>query len=491
MSDYIIGLDFGTYQTKASINHLDRKPQKHEFFEFGEKKKKSFFFPSKVSILENGLIKYGDYTEKGIKYTFNYFKMASAEDARFQVTNDALEPIYNYKNSYKGYTPEFLSVLYITYVLLLIKEHYQKNTGSTNIGRIGGLFAGLRRQTSEANNFTIRMGIPTEYSKEVNFLRRRKFETMLLISEMIQKELKYSLKEYLKLGEDDLKILVERFNKQVPKNESEFDKMIKDNHLSVFPESAAGLLYFVKSGKLNKGIYAAIDIGGGTTDMSFFNVYDGKIKYYTSDSYMMACNNIYLNCNSGENTLENIKKTEQEIIESLQGDNWETNSRYTSAVSDLMKKIGDHLKKMINVTSSYGPLSKFSNAQIMKTMKDQPIIVYGGGLAHPQIEGWEEILIYDNGSKYTLNSNLLTYMEIRDINLYKPDKTIILNKNWEQHFSFLIVSFGLSYLHRLDETYWDDSDYKSIKLEKILKEVPHPTNEGMYVYKVIEGKWGD
>ena len=43
MSNYLIGLDFGTYQTKVSINHLDKKPQKHEFFEFGEKKNNCLF----------------------------------------------------------------------------------------------------------------------------------------------------------------------------------------------------------------------------------------------------------------------------------------------------------------------------------------------------------------------------------------------------------------------------------------------------------------
>lgn len=490
MSNYLIGLDFGTYQTKASINHLDKQPQKHEFFEFNLDGKKSFFLPSKVIIRNNGLLAYGNYTGSDIKHEFNYFKMASAEHAGFNVSQNLIDSIYNYANSYNGYTPEFLSVIYITHVLLSIKEYLNKNK-STGIGRFSGLFAGLRKQETEKSDFKIRMGIPTEYSKEVNLLRRKKFETILLISEMLQEEINYSLSDFSNMDENYLAERIKDINDEIPLIEEDFNYAIEQRKFSVFPESAAGLLYFIKSGKLKKGaLYATIDIGGGTTDMSFFNVKpDGKIKYFSSDSYMEACNNIYINSVDDEHKLEDIKRFEEEIIQSIKHGTWEENKQYQCAVRGLRSKLGGHLKKMINVTTSRGALSKFPKRSIMETLKNQPIILYGGGLAHPQIESWSEIEIYDSGSRTSINYDLITSMDINDINLYKPDKELVINKNWEDQFAFLIVAFGLSYLNRSDETFWDDDEYKSIKLEKLFTEVPHPSNEGMYVYKVLEGEW--
>jgi len=490
MANYIIGLDFGTYQSKASINNLDKTPQKHEFFEFGKDVKKSFFLSTKVFLLENGLMAYGNYEGNDVKHEFNYFKIASAEDERFQVLSDVRKPIYNYVNSYHGYSPEFLSVLYITYVLLIIREHYNNKNKSKATGVVGGLLSGLRRRQSKENNFIIRMGIPTEYSKEANLLRRRKFETILLISDMIQKELDYSVSDYLNLKIDELLQIVRRINSNIPKNEGSLDSKLKENHLSVFPESAAGLLYFVKSGRLQKRkLYASIDIGGGTSDLSFFNVLpDGKIEYYASESYMNACNNIYLKCNGENESLEKLKDIENKIQESIKDGSWWDDDTYNSAVSEVKGKISNHLKSLI-LNSFQKKLGRFNTGQILSALEKQPILVYGGGLAHPKIKSWKEILIFDNGNRQTERLDMYTYMDVQDINLYKPDKSLIINKSWEEEFPFLIVAFGLSYLHHIDESYWDDSGYSSIKLRTVLREVQHPRNEGMYVYKVIERKW--
>jgi len=57
---YNIGLDFGTYQSKACIFHLHSTPAKHEFMLFeDEERKPTFFLPSRVFLMEDDTFNYG------------------------------------------------------------------------------------------------------------------------------------------------------------------------------------------------------------------------------------------------------------------------------------------------------------------------------------------------------------------------------------------------------------------------------------------------
>ena len=53
MANYIIGIDFGTYQTKVCVNHLDSNPQQFEFLQFNTEEHESLFIHSKVYLLKN------------------------------------------------------------------------------------------------------------------------------------------------------------------------------------------------------------------------------------------------------------------------------------------------------------------------------------------------------------------------------------------------------------------------------------------------------
>ncbi len=79
MKQYNIGLDFGTYQTKACI--LDIENDTHEFFRFPNS---TFFLLSKVSLTTDNKFEYGN-TITTAKREYFYFKIASAEDPEFRV----------------------------------------------------------------------------------------------------------------------------------------------------------------------------------------------------------------------------------------------------------------------------------------------------------------------------------------------------------------------------------------------------------------------
>ena len=189
MKTYHIGLDFGTYQSKACVYDVDKN--EHEFFRFPSNQ--SFFLPSRVAEKNDGCFEYGNDKTRLPRKEYHYFKIAAAEDDEFiseTYGNSSITSSFYKFNEYNDCSPEFLSVIYLTYLLFTIKESYQSqnNKKVPGTGLIGRL---LSRQNEEnSSKFTIQMGIPTEWSQEKNLFRKRKFENILLLAEVLQKKYK-------------------------------------------------------------------------------------------------------------------------------------------------------------------------------------------------------------------------------------------------------------------------------------------------------------
>ena len=167
MKNYNIGLDFGTYQTKVCILDIDNDT--HEFFRFPSNN--SFFLPSKVSLTANGNFEYGITNNNSKKY-FYYFKIASAEDIEFRLESFKTDTnnLYN-AEEFAPFTPEFLSVAYLTFVIFTIKEVLKCRQPSE---KATGLLGRLLTQAAEKEtiSFSIQLGIPTEWSQIKNLRRK-------------------------------------------------------------------------------------------------------------------------------------------------------------------------------------------------------------------------------------------------------------------------------------------------------------------------------
>src|SRR5690606_11400960 len=114
-----IGLDFGTSQTKVCVQHTSANPRIHEFISFPSPSgPPSFFLPTRVGVRADGTVSCGHLTPGEHKQTFDYFKIASAEDVQFRIQSglDRVREYYDHCD-FAPYTPELLSVLYLTYVL--------------------------------------------------------------------------------------------------------------------------------------------------------------------------------------------------------------------------------------------------------------------------------------------------------------------------------------------------------------------------------------
>ncbi len=490
MAQYVIGLDFGTYQTKVCINHLDKVPSLHEFFEFKNTKNEGLFLPSKVFLLDDNTFRYGIYTGDNIHQTYNYFKIASAEDPIFHLLSEYRKPIYNIENNFGEFAPELLSVIYITSILLEVKEHLKSSDNSVKKKfSLSNFFKKKEQTVNEEVEFFIRLGVPTEWNKKINLARRRKFEMILLVSEMLQEHLNYSLPEFIQLSKDKAIKIIKGITEELIDSENNFSEFLGKYKISVSPESAAGLLYLIQTKKLNTGLYAAIDIGGGTSDISFFNIdAESKIKYLASESLMVASNNIYMSYMDDIGLNQNeINQVENQIFELIDSGNWKDDKKYIQCSNGVKCHINRELKILFSKPVWQALVPKFNYQNVLKAYDGKPCLIYGGGIKHPKLKSWNDILIFNNGATQT-------YLSPYGVDSFAPnqDKVKNVSKKWYKDFYMLVVAFGLSYLrHDSEAEEWDDSQYETTNTKQKMIEVPHPRNEGFYIYDVVERKWYD
>jgi len=498
---YNIGLDFGTYQSKVCVLHTSADPQKHEFVQFSDNENNSFFIPSHIDLLEDDTFRFGFPSIGKIKKSYDYFKIASAEDEEFRINSgfDKDKSLYNNVNNFEPFTPEFLSVLYITYLLLYIKQKYREENKNV-IPNAGSLIQkyNLIPKTSDIELlFSVQLGIPTEYSQQVNLVRRRKFETILLLSEILQKEINSIEKLHLTQSKELIQKIEVIFT--TIKNDLKkiaFPEKLKELRISVFPETAAGLTFLVYNKKIPTGFYSALDIGAGSSDISFFKVNkDYSISYLAAEAYIIATNNVYMNyLDTSEYSNKDIKLAELEIrkkseeLELIQenSDNLdiykEFIEKYIDGLTDVYNKIDKKIYRIFNGRV----YPKFKKFEAVKEFKNQPCFVYGGGSKlYKFFNKFREFILHDNGVNIGLD---YTSAKIHKISEFLPESDILpQNQLWKADFELLVTAFGLSFEHIGDKAdyFWNISDYQEISIEERIL-IPHPSNEDMFVYDVIK-----
>src|SRR5436190_6898277 len=91
--------------------------------------------------------------------------------------------------------------------------------------------------------FTIQIGIPTEWSHTKNLKRKRKFENILMGSELLQMKYK-TLDKFLQIQANDLiRDVREIYESYEFKTVVDFERRLNELGISVYPETAAGLTF--------------------------------------------------------------------------------------------------------------------------------------------------------------------------------------------------------------------------------------------------------
>ncbi len=487
-SSFTIGLDFGTHQSKVCLLHSSAQPQKHEFILFkGYDQSETFFLPSQVIETVEDRFEYSFQSNIEAKKIYRYFKIASSEDPHFRLVTGRPESsvVYN-REEFGKFSPELLSALFLTFLLFTVKDSVKHQLANrSERGLLGRFFPSQPVEPI----FTVQMGIPTEYSREVNIMRRRKFENILLISEMLQKEIG-SISNFSKLRTNEVIGLMSDLRSTIEQRASSlkhFSDLLNEYRISVYPEAAAGLTFLVKTKRLEPGHYVALDIGGGSSDLSYFTVdQNNKIRYLASEAFIIAANDVYREFSShGCKTFNELQDSEKGILDIIKLNKWEENKLYIDAIEKISTQLYERMYLLFNARVYW----YFERTRATRAFCNQPCFVYGGGARLPILEKLYEICIHDNGQR--INPDLRTIVYRTNIDDYLPSVNILpIDESWKKDFSMLVVAFGLSFPHADDEAYWDPSDYRGFPLGPRPPDlVPHPFNEDMYIYDVLEARW--
>ena len=309
-----VGLDFGTHQTKICIKTYPNEDYNHPIFEFFKFKdlegNDTYFLPSIVQINKDDTLSYGflditnrkesEFDEKPRKT-----KQENQEDINFDIAKKAARLYCQYatqKNTYDDIdvlvkmlsiykeqkqkegaldvysqdkdldiptdsqflfryfkqatfserkwshkiSSEVISVWFLSYVIFLLEEKY-------------------------GTHFSINMGIPVG---EKSYKEKREFATAVLVSayHLVEDVYHNDLENFLNEKVDNL------LKKTTLSLFSEDDK--EDFEIQIYPEAFAGLTTLTSLGKLSNGMSLITDIGGGTTDISFFTIIDNKPVIY-------------------------------------------------------------------------------------------------------------------------------------------------------------------------------------------------------------------
>ena len=545
MSIYRIGIDFGTSQTKICSTMVGISSEENRQFIFHKFSKNSnYFLPSTIHIKKDNTIDYGLNTLNCIRY----FKMKSLFDEsstyHLESNGEVITSNQQITNKQISNYPEICSILFLSYCILDVKKSFpisersliKKNQKTENKSveepvKKKGLFARLFNKKNEvtdaiiekeeentdilSNDFVITIGIPTQYDRNTHEHKRRsKQYEMLYLANELSKSYK-NTNDYLKSSIQTLLNIINenyvKINKKVEKN------FYLNAGLYVIAETTAGIVPVrnemerqlnsipnnqnrqsaINSFKAqNMGNYITMDIGAGTTDISFFSFYINnrqiRMKYFASKSIELASNILIMNYLKTNNlgdihrfNIENIENTDWRI--SQKGFRENLFKEIRNPENNLYSRV---TKIFDNVPRQYWHF-EYSIAKGCKS--------YGGGSRFSEFNTGQ--LMLHNGGVQGYNQNVQTFTEIskfinpNEINLKLSDsngreiiKGSIEYSQIAQSLDILNIALGLS---QVDFANRPDGENGWIDLQ-VLANDPKPFIEsGMANYDVFKRGWVD
>ena len=146
-----------------------------------------------------------------------------------------------------------------------------------------------------------------------------------------------------------------------------YTKDIKDEYgLLVFPEAYACLKPLINQGKLAKGMSLMIDIGGGTTDISFFTIENKKPQVYD-----------FFSINKGLNFLTGANENNQigTVVNVL--DASEINQGRRNAYINEVNLVCNSLQAKLQ--HEFKRQTGLENYRLFDALKNRPLVYCGGG----------------------------------------------------------------------------------------------------------------
>ena len=270
---------------------------------------------------------------------YRYFKQSTFSDYKW---NCKLSSLY-------------LSIWYLSYILFLLEKKY-------------------------GQNFAIQMGIPT--GSENFDLKKKKAVSLLLSAYYIVEDVfQNDFERFLSTPIQEL----EKLTKFVPYSE---EKKLEYGIL-IFPEAYASLKSLTSQKKIENGMSLVVDIGGGTSDITFFTVENDSPKIYNYSSIPFGINYIV------ESAYPDLQDKFEANLDLSIIDESTLKKAIEPYCKNLTEACGNLIKKLVRSFEKTG----FPSNRLRDALKNR-IIVYAGG-----------------GSTYSiLRNQILYFTDVKHIN---------------------------------------------------------------------------
>ena len=316
-----VGLDFGTHQTKVCIEDKEGVEVHYKFLKFKDcEGQMHYTLPSAICIGPDGKLKYGYLPSNAEGKIKRYFKQAVFRNS------DSM--------NMRLYEAACYSIWYLAYILFDLEAMY-------------------------GQNFTIQMGAPTDGSR-LDDIKAIAVTIMASAYKLVEEVFENDKETFLNT---DIKTLVSK-TEIVP-----YTDELKDEYgILVFPEAYVCLMPMVGKGKISRGISMMVDIGGGTTDISFFNIEDGMPNVFDFFSI-----NLGLNYLKNSDDITSFRRNTYSIMEES---GFINSDRKWEFLREIQNKCDTLISKLRNELTSQ---SKLNVSILMDALQNRPIVYTGGG----------------------------------------------------------------------------------------------------------------
>ena len=293
-------------------------------------------------------------------------------------------------------SPKIISTWYLTYVLFCIFEQLPDNT-------------------------PVQMGIPESIGDEYSDIQKRNAEDVYYTAYYLYKH--FSSKEkFLKATYEDI-LLNTDFDlyKSIDMDAEQWSQVL------LLPEAFAGLLMAAKQGKIGIGMTLLADIGGGSTDISLFNVEESK----NSREGLIPNVSRIISLHKGLNYIYSLYKQEHynKSFEQIRALFARSPESFQNEIEEFRQEIIAIVNKEVYAPLYMAGLNRgIPKERIMSVLLDRPVVYSGGGGVYEEFH--QRIHIFTE--PLSLSKELLSV------------KNVSNKKVTDEELSILAVAYGLS-----------------------------------------------
>lgn len=231
-----------------------------------------------------------------------------------------------------------LTVLYLAYIIFRLEERF-------------------------GTDFSIQMGIP---ASEKTFSRLKEFAAGYLIQayRLVEEVFNNDFERFLRTPYEELIALIPKY---------EYSEELKEMYgLIILPEAYAALRSVTVNSRIPRGMSLMLDIGGGTTDISFFLIEEnGDPHIYHFDSISKGLN-FFLEYEERQ-SFRPIEITHKKELKDI------SKSIFTKAQTEYNNQI-DAIIAQLTVFLHQDTITRgFAKSAFRKAIQDRPVIYTGGG----------------------------------------------------------------------------------------------------------------